>query len=76
MGVGEGEGEGCVSYAALQITLLHMKSLTETETPIFVLLCVQCFQGQPFFFFFLDVIVESLGQVCYKVNMSQYVGYI
>ena len=36
-------------YAALQTTLLHLKSLNGTETPIFFILFVQCFQGQLFY---------------------------
>ena len=32
---------------ARHIHCFHMKSLNETGTPIFILLFVQCFQGQP-----------------------------
>ena len=34
----------------LHISLLLMKSLNKTETPIFYLQCVLCFQRQPFRF--------------------------
>ena len=37
------------SYAASQTTLLHMKILDKTESLIFVIFCVLCFQRQPFF---------------------------
>ena len=32
------------AYAASQSTVLHMKRLNQTEYPIFVILCVLCFQ--------------------------------
>ena len=48
-GEGEGEGEG---YASSQTTVLHMKRLSQTESPIFVILCVFCFQGNPFLLVF------------------------
>ena len=38
-------------YAALQTTLLHVKSLNQNETPTFVLLYVQCFQGNLYRFY-------------------------
>ena len=47
MSGGEGEGVG-VAYADVQTTVLHMKRLNETESPIFVILCVLCFQRQSF----------------------------
>ena len=34
------------AYAASQTTVLHMKRLNQTESPIFVILCVLCFQRQ------------------------------
>ena len=37
--------------AASQTTVLHMKRLSQTESPIFVILCVLCFQRQSFFTF-------------------------
>ena len=36
------------AYAASQTTVLHMKRLNQTESPIFVNLCVLCFQRQSF----------------------------
>ena len=39
------------AYAVSQTTVLHMKRLIQTESPIFVILCVLCFQRQCFFFF-------------------------
>ena len=36
----------------MQISLLLMKSLNKTETPIFYLQCVLCFQGQSFLLLF------------------------
>ena len=37
------------AYAASQTTVLHVKGLNQTESPIFVILCVLCFQRQSFF---------------------------
>ena len=34
------------AYAVLPTTVLHMKRLNQTESPIFVILCVLCFQRQ------------------------------
>ena len=42
-----------------QTTLLPLKRLNQTESPIFVILCVLCFQRQSFFTFFY-----SLLKVC------------
>ena len=39
-------------HTALQITLFYMKRLNETESMVFDLLCVLCFQRQPFRFLF------------------------
>ena len=47
-------------YAASQTTVLHMKRLSETESPIFVDLCVLYFQRQPFFTF------SFLGQAVFR----------
>ena len=41
------------AYAASQTTVMHMKRLNQTESPIFVILCVQCFQRQSFLTFIL-----------------------
>ena len=46
--MGSGEGEGGGAYAASQTTVLHMKRLNHTESPIFVILCVLCFQRHSF----------------------------
>ena len=35
--------------------LLHMKILNETESPIYILLCILCFQKQPFRFLLLKL---------------------
>ena len=50
---GGGVGGGGGAYTSSQSTLLHMKRLNKTESPIFFLLCVcffVCFQRQPFRF--------------------------
>ena len=39
------------AYAASQTTVLHMKRLSQTESPIFVILCVLCYQRQTFLTF-------------------------
>ena len=39
------------AYAASQTTVMHMKRLNQTESVIFVILCVLCFQRQSFFTF-------------------------
>ena len=39
--------------AASQTTVLHMKRLNQTESPIFVILCVLCLQRQSFLTFIL-----------------------
>ena len=40
----------------LLTTLLHMKNLDVTETLIFILLCVQCFQVQPIQILFINTV--------------------
>ena len=35
----------------MQTTVLHMKRLNQTESPIFVILCVLCFQRQSYLTF-------------------------
>ena len=52
MGGGEGGTGGQGAYATLPNIQLHMKSLNENETLIFVLLRVLCFQGQPLLILF------------------------
>ena len=59
-GVGKWVGGGGGAYAALQTTVLHMKRLSKTESPIFVLLCVLCFQRQSFFTFIISAIERIL----------------
>ena len=49
-GGGRGKGGGG-AYAAPQTTILYMKRLNQTESPIFVILYVLCFQRQSFFIF-------------------------
>ena len=41
---------GCM-YATSQTTVLHMERLSQTESPIFMILCVLCFQRQSFLTF-------------------------
>ena len=53
--VGGGGGE---ASTASQTTVLHMKRLSQTESPIFVILCVLCFQRQPFLTF-IDHMMSS-----------------
>ena len=50
-------------YAASQTTVLHMKRLNQTESPIFVILCVLCFQRQSFLTFisFIDLVFNALA---------------
>ena len=44
------------AYAATQTTLLRTKRLNKTPSPIFVYLCVLCFQRQPYgFFIFIKI---------------------
>ena len=51
-GGGGAEGRGVCSLANY---MLHMKTLNETKSPIFVLLHVLCFQRQPFEFLFVKL---------------------
>ena len=41
-------GWGPGEYAVSQTTVLHMKKLNQTESSVFVILCVLCFQRQSF----------------------------
>ena len=41
-----------MAYAASQTKVVYMKRFNKTEFPIFILLCVLCFQSQPFRFLF------------------------
>ena len=45
------------AYVASQTTVLHMKRLNQTESPIFVFLCVFFFFFF-FFFFFSDAVAQ------------------
>ena len=66
-GAGGGGGEdggGESSYAASHTTVLHMKRLNQTESPIFVILCVRCFQRESFLTFTLPCVVLFL---CFSV---------
>ena len=44
------------AYAASQTTVLHMKRLNQTESPIFMILCVLCFQRHSFFTLFYSTV--------------------
>ena len=48
------------AYAASHNTVLHMKRLNQTESPIFVVLCVRCFQRQSFSTFILILPADNL----------------
>ena len=50
-----GGGAGMGAYAASQTTVLHMKKHNQTESSIFVVVCVLCFQRQSF----LTVILQT-----------------
>ena len=52
-----GGGEGAGAYAALQNTLLHMKRLNKTGSPIFVPLCILCFQGSLLDFYLKSILL-------------------
>ena len=53
----------CQEKASKQTKVLHMKRLNQTESPIFVILCVLCFQRQSFFTFIQHFIhIVSLGR--------------
>ena len=48
-----------------QTTVLHMKRLNQTESPIFMILCVLCFQRQSFLTFIC--FTENLSKVAFQV---------
>ena len=50
---GRGGGRGGGAYATSQTTVLHMKRLSQTESPLFMILCVLFFQRQSFLTFIL-----------------------
>ena len=60
-----GGGEGGLAYAAVQTTVLLMKRLNQTESPIFVILCVLCFQRQSFLTFIVIVAIPWLFSYLY-----------
>ena len=45
----------------MQTTVLHMKRLNQTESPIFVILYVLCFQRQSFFYFYCNFFIENIN---------------
>ena len=51
---GEGEGVGGWRMQTCKTTVLHMKRLNETESPIFVILCVLWFPETILFDFYCD----------------------
>ena len=53
-GGGGGAEWGSRAYAASQTTVLHMKKLNQTESPIIVILCGLCFQRYSFLTFFVQ----------------------
>ena len=61
-------GGGRGAYAAPQFTLLHTKRLNKTESAMFVLLCVFCFQRRPFRFLFYSTVV---GVKCRMVAVKR-----
>ena len=67
-------------YAASQTSALHMKRLNQTESPIFVILCVLCFQRQSFFTFILLYCSWCCGllrpqKVCTYIIIVQVIFY-
>ena len=48
-------------YSEWQITVLHMKRLNQTESPIFVIISILCFQIQPFFLLLLQCLSVLLA---------------
>ena len=58
-GGGGGGGGGGDAYAATQTTLLHMKRLNQTESPIF--LCSLFPMAIPFDFYYIFLTLEITG---------------
>ena len=54
---------GWGAYEASQTTALHMKRLNQTESPIFVILCVLCFQRQSFLTFAYTVALSLSAKI-------------
>ena len=48
------------AYVTSQTTVLHIKRLNQTESPIFVILCVLCFQRQSFWWTFILFSMEIM----------------
>ena len=74
LGKGGGGGRRRVGagHAASQTTVLHMRRLYQTESPIFMILCVLCFQRQSFFTFILhDTERKSTLVQCLPKNSFQ-----
>ena len=61
------------AYSASQTTLLFMKRLNKTESPIFGLLCVLCFQMQPFRFAFY---FTAPGVKCHMAALKRLPDFI
>ena len=53
-----------VAYAASQTTVLHMKRLNQTESPIFVILCVYLFPKAILFDFYYIALLSGLFVIC------------
>ena len=56
------------AYAASQTTMLHMKRLNQTESPIFVILCVLCFQMQSFLLLLYSTVAVLCCMAAVKVS--------
>ena len=59
-------GWGGQAYVASQTTVLHMKRFNHTESPIFVILCVLCFQILFDFYWHL-----SVSLICQSLPVKQ-----
>ena len=73
-----GGGGGRDTYAASQTTVLHMKRLNQTESTVFIILRVLCFQRQFFFTFILHrpahCIVCQLYHCSIKLSLKYFVA--
>ena len=54
----------------LFMVMVHMKRLNLTESPIFVILCVLCFQRQNFFDFYLTAKLLKRGYRYHKLRKA------
>ena len=59
------------AYAASQTTVLHLKRLSQTESPIFVFLCVLCFQRQSLFYFYYFVLLLLLSGTAQLIEFKR-----